>query len=258
MKLEASGLDLGLVDEPLGFEFGEGLVHPPLERRRLDDIRASLRDPSAHGPEVLYSIAMDVCERDDHTALVEQNLLFGICAYSSGLVGNEPVRSQGHVHAISASCGSSTGELYEFWAGEGIVYMQEFSGDDPGRCFAVRAGAGETVLVPPGWAHLTVNATPHQTMAFGAWCVRDYGFDYTEVRARQGLAWYPVVEDDQVCWVPNLHYRTSTLVEKSPDDHREFGIEDGPIYRQWQQRPRDFDFIRRPDVAADLWKDYTP
>jgi hypothetical protein len=32
--------------------------------------------------------------------------------------------------------------------------MQEYVDDDPGRCFAVLAGPGEKVLVPPGWGHV--------------------------------------------------------------------------------------------------------
>ena len=39
------------------------------------------------------------------------------------------------------------------------------------------AKKGEVVIVPPGWGHQTVNANIHAPMVFGAWCVKDYGFD---------------------------------------------------------------------------------
>ena len=152
------GFAIELTDDPLGFTFGADVAHPPLELRRLDDVRASLRDPSADGPDVLYAIAMDTGPAEDRAAQVEQNILFGVCAYAAGLVGDEPVRSQGHVHAVSASCGTSTGELYEFWHGTGIVYMQEFAADDPGRGFAVRASAAHRMVVPPGLSATDISA----------------------------------------------------------------------------------------------------
>ena len=252
------GFAIELTDDPLGFTFGADVAHPPLELRRLDDVRASLRDPSADGPDVLYAIAMDTGPAEDRAAQVEQNILFGVCAYAAGLVGDEPVRSQGHVHGVSASCGPSRAELYEFWHGTGIAYMQEFAADDPGRGFAVRADAGQKVLVPPGWAHLTVNADVTTPMAFGAWCVRDYGFDYGKVRKRQGLAFYPTVQDGAIAWVPNPAYRPARLVEKPPADLRAFGIDERPIYLQWRERPADFDFIPRPDPADPRWAGFVP
>jgi len=89
---------------------------------------------------------------------------FGVVAYASGRLGNEPVRSQGHVHAIAPHCGWSTPELFEIWEGSAIIYAQESDGDDPGRCVAIMAHAGEQVVVPPGWAHCVINAS-----AAGVW-----------------------------------------------------------------------------------------
>ena len=98
--------------------------------------------------------------------------------------------------AVSASCGMSTPEVYEIWAGKAVIYMQEHDGDDPGRCFAVEALPGQVVIVPPGWAHATISADPEQPLTFGAWCVRDFGFDYRGVRAHGGLAFFPLLKED--------------------------------------------------------------
>ena len=150
---------------PLGFEYGPGVFGPTCEIRRLDAIRPSLRDPACTGPDPVYAIAMDVGTEDRRADLLARNLLYGAVAYAAGRLGDEPVRSQGHVHAISASCGASTPELYEIWSGRAVILMQESDGDDPGRCFAVSAGPGETVVVPPGWAHATISADPRRPMA---------------------------------------------------------------------------------------------
>lgn len=173
----------------LGFRYGPGVFGPGVERRTLDAIRPSLRDPAANGPPVVYGIAMDVGRIEDRAELAARMLLFGAVTYAAGRIGEEPVRSQGHVHKVSEHSGWSPLEVYEIWTGRAVVYMQEFAADNPGRCFAVAGGPGAVIVVPPGWAHATISADPTQPLTFGAWCDREYGFEYNEVRARHGLAW---------------------------------------------------------------------
>lgn len=246
------GFDISLTAPELGFSYGAQIFGPPVERRRLDDIRKSLLDPRCAGPEHVYAIAMDVGRGADHTAIRERNLLYGAVVYEKGMLGQEPVRSQGHVHAVSPSCGSSTCELYEIWEGEACIYMQQRAADDPGRCYGVLAGPGQVVLVPPGWAHCTIVADVSGRMAFGAWCVRDYGFEYDGVRAHRGLAWYPVVRDGQLRFLKNECYQTERCVIKRPRHYAEFGLEPGvPIYRQFIDDPDCFAFVARPQSAVD-------
>lgn len=89
---------------------------------------------------------MDVGKECDKEDIISRNLLFGIVTYAKGMIGKGPVRSQGHSHIISPSCGYSTPEVYEIWEGEAIVYMQESGSDDAGNCYAVYAKAGDILI----------------------------------------------------------------------------------------------------------------
>ena len=100
--------------EPFGFCYGKGVFGPEAEIRRLDDIRASLEDPGCTGPEAVYSISMDVGMEEDREEIEKRNLLYGAVTYAAGTLGREPVRSQGHIHAVSISCGSSTPEAVSY------------------------------------------------------------------------------------------------------------------------------------------------
>ena len=259
MNMRHYGLDLTVTREPMGFVYGEGVSGPSPELRRLDDIRKSLKDPQCSGPETVYSIAMDV-RKEEHRALLEQKmLLFGVVTYAAGKLGNEPVRSQGHIHAISPHCGCSTPEVYEIWEGKAIVYMQETAQDNPGRCFAVEAWAGDVVIVPPNWAHATVNADPTRPMTFGAWCDRQYGFEYADVRRHGGLAWFPEVEaDGSISWHRNEAYEPSKLIVKAPEAYTQLQLDGTPIYRQFEQHPDRFDFVPYPDKVQSVWENFTP
>ena len=244
----------------MGFVFGEGCLRPEVENRRLDDIRTGLRDPACEGPEIVYSIAMDVGKIQHRALLEEMFLLYGAVTYAAGRLGAEPVRSQGHIHAVSPHCGWSTPEVYEIWQGRAAIYMQERVEDNPGRCFVVHAGPGEVVIVPPAWAHVTVSADPTTPLTFGAWCDRQYGFEYDTLRARGGIAWYPVSDESGVLnWHPNPHYQTAEFIEKGPESYADLGLRKGvPIYTQFAQDPECFRFVPEPVLAVESWKRFTP
>ena len=252
------GLDMSIHHASLGFSYGDDVTGPMPEIRTLDQIRASLRDPDCDGPEQVYAIAMDVARLQDREELNKRMLLFGVVTYAAGLLGDEPVRSQGHIHRISEHSGWSPPELYEIWQGKAIIYMQEYVCRDAGRCFAVIAGPGDKVLVPPGWGHATISASAQTPLTFGAWCDREYGFEYDAVRAHKGLAWYPLVQDQHIIWQHNPHYSPGRLQVVTPRQYEEFAITDAPIYQQFIDDPARFQFISRPGSVAPLWHHFHP
>jgi glucose-6-phosphate isomerase, archaeal len=240
---------------PLGFRYGTGIFGPPVEYRRLDAIRASLFDPRCCGPDTVYAIAMDIGKICHRESLQDHHLLFGAVTYASGCLGRELVRSQGHVHAASARSGVSTPELMEIWTGQAIVYLQEYIADDPGRCIAIFAREGDVVVIPPAWAHQVISANPNENLTFGAWCVRDYRFEYTEVRSRHGLAWYPLLSEDAVCWQANPMYQTSLLQFCGARLYPELELSGSrPIYAEFERSPEGLSWISDPQPGSEFWE----
>ena len=256
----APGLEIQFMKNPMRFRYGPGMFGPSPEYRSLDAIRPSLRDPNCAGPDPVYAIAMDVGRKDDLEDLRGRMLLFGVVMYACGRLGKEPVRSQGHVHSIAPHCGWSTPELFEIWHGRAIVYGQEKSGDDPGRCVAIEAGPGERVVMPPQWAHFVVNANPNSVLIFGAWCDRQYGFEYTQMRAHHGLAWFPVFSaDEKLTWEANPRYSPSQLQSKKPRPYRELGLSgELPIYHYLRHNPNAIQWISDPQRNSRLWEGFEP
>lgn len=254
------GLPLTATTAPLGWSYGLGAFGPEPTMRGLDAIRASLRDPHCKGPDPVYAIVMDIGLEGHRSDLEQRHLLFGAVAYAAGKLGDEPVRSQGHVHVASPRNGWSTPEVYEIWRGRACILMQETANDDPGRVFAITAGPGEVVLVPPGWAHATISADPYEPLVFGAWCDRAYGFLYDGVRAHGGLAYFPLIEPSgQLQWFANPRYERSPLICRPPRVYREFGLDPGiPIYRQYEQDPARFDWVPNPQLKASHWNAFEP
>jgi glucose-6-phosphate isomerase, archaeal len=254
------GLDIRFPDGSMVFDYGPGVFGPEPEYRSLDAIRASLRDSNCTGPDPVYAIAMDVGRVDDRDELERRMLLFGIVMYASGRLGDGPVRSQGHVHTIAPHCGWSTPELFEIWEGCAIIYGQEGSGDDPGRCVAVEAHPGQRVVVPPGWAHYVVNASERSSLVFGAWGDRQYGFEYTQMRAHHGLAWFPLLTDNgQIWWQANPNYSASKLECRQARLYPELDIQSTvPIYERFRQDPESVQWVSDPARFAALWPGFEP
>ncbi len=254
------GFDIKPLTNPLGFEFGQDCFGPKVENRTLDSIRKSLLEPDCDGPEIVYSIAMDVGKKIHIPELKKRMLLFGVVTYAAGRLGDEPVRSQGHIHKKTAHSGWSPPEVYEIWQGKAIVYMQEFAENNPGRCFAVYAERGDVVIVPPNWAHATISADQSEPLIFGAWCDRDYGFEYEKVRTRKGLAWFPLVMNNgQISWQANHIYDKSRLITKKPGNYSNFGIvESEPVYETFEKNPETFQYVSKPNLKENDWKDFTP
>jgi glucose-6-phosphate isomerase, archaeal len=245
---------------PLGFQYGKDCFGPDVENRTLDSIRKSLKNPNCKGPETVYSIAMDVGKSAHKNILEEKMLLFGVVTFAAGKLGDEPVRSQGHIHKRSSHSGWSPPEVYEVWSGKAIIYMQEKAEENPGRCFAVYAEPGDVVIVPPNWAHATISADPLSPLTFGAWCDREYGFEYDKVRERNGLAWYPVLKSDHsIDWVRNPSYQSTNIIVKRAGDYSFLGIRKNvPIYKQFEMDLDLFQFVSKPYLQKDNWLSFTP
>jgi glucose-6-phosphate isomerase len=254
------GFNIKPTIQPMGFEYGPEVFGPEVENRTLDSIRKSLRDPLCEGPDPVYSIAMDVGKTEHLHLLKQLHLLYGAVTYAAGRLGDEPVRSQGHIHKVSPLSGWSTPEVYEIWSGKAIIYMQETAEDQPGRCFAVVANPGDVVIVPPYWAHATINADAEQPLTFGAWCDREYGFEYDAVRAHNGLAWFPMITNsEKIEWQRNPNYQECELIVKHPEIYKQLGIEPGkPIYTQFEENIRKFEFVPRPQLLKEVWENFIP
>ena len=244
----------------MGFEYDADVLGPSPEFRRLDDIRPSLRDPNCQGPDLLYSIVMDVGRREHLEELKQRMLLVGVVGYAAGRIGDEPVRSQGHIHAVAPHCGWSTPELFEIWEGRAVIYAQERATDDPGRCFAITANVGDKVVVPPQWAHCVINADPERRLVLGAFCDRQYGFVYDEVRAHGGLAWFPVLNQrNEISWEANPKYRKSDLSVRSPRTYAELGVDANlAMYAQFSRDPGTLQWVSEPESVKEFWTDFEP
>lgn len=245
-----AGFGVELDPQALTLRFGPGITTAPAVTRRLDEVRALLRDPRASGPDRLYTIYMDVQVPGRAQALGEHGLGYGAVVYNHGTLGEEALRSQGHVHSAPAATGVAYSEIYEFWHGRGLVYMQDGATADVSDVVVIEAGPGDKVVIPPGWAHTTVNLGDGP-MVFGAVYALEARLLYDPLRRLQGTAHY-VLADGRL--EPNPRYRRVPEARRqAPHELRARGLVHGrPALAGEVAR---LDFVSRPERYPELWAD---
>jgi glucose-6-phosphate isomerase len=96
-------------------------------------------------------------------------------------------------------------------------------------------------------------------MVFGALCDRQYGFVYDGVRARGGLAWFPICDGNTIRWQQNFAYDAQELATGSPRPYVDFGLhEHVPLYRQFEQHADALQWVSDPARVSKLWDGFTP
>jgi glucose-6-phosphate isomerase, archaeal len=243
-----AGFPVRMDPATLTLAFGEGVTTAPAQVRRLDDVRSLLRDPRSEGPEHLYTIYMDIRVPGVADTLRANRLGYGAVVYNSGALGREALRSQGHVHSVAPDTGVGYSELYEFWHGRGLVYMQDSATADVSDVIVVEAGPGDKVAIPPGWAHATVNVG-EGPMAFGAVYALDAELLYDPLRRLQGTAHYVLADgtlepNPRYAKVPPARRASAHLIP-------ECGVLPGrPAMTGDLER---LDFVSRPERYPALW-----
>jgi glucose-6-phosphate isomerase len=143
---------------------------------------------AAHGDVAAYEVR-EYCP-------VGNDLRVGTTSMAPGRIGREYFLTRGHFHARP-----DRGEVYWTQSGEGLLLLHSREGE----CRNLELRAGVCALIPPGWAHRSVN-TGAAPLVFVWTCASDAGQDYGRIAAR-GMRQLVIEQDGRPTVVPNPNYR---------------------------------------------------
>ena len=164
-----------------------GALSPATSRytKRLSDLDGMFHDADAWSREILGKsdpVVYEVSEFRNEGG----DLLIGMTTMRPGKVGDEFYMTRGHFHARR-----DRGEVYNTLSGAGLLLLESRDG----RAEAVEMRHGASALIPPDWAHRTVN-TGSGPLIFSWVCAVDAGHDYAAIRER-GMRLRVVERDGQ-------------------------------------------------------------
>jgi glucose-6-phosphate isomerase len=233
----------------MDLEFGGRRREPDV--RWLYDMKEVLYDKSwlvqAENMELYYMFRDLFLSRSDEQKLIEQGLRYDITIIPPRALGREYVKTAGHYHPLVPGATVSYPELYEVIEGEGVYLLQT---QDGGDVVAISASAGDKVLIPPGYGHITINRS-NRTLKMANFVARDFASLYQPFRELGGGAFFCTIEG----WVKNQRYPTAAdLRLVQPLDKgklRRLGLSRDKEMYPLLREPGRLAFLKRPEQHMD-------
>lgn len=259
VHLVQTGLPIRLGDGAQLF-FNGGLPAVEPSRRSWEELRPVLKDPASCPAGTAYLMYRDICWPRDRERLEEHRLRYDLTVIPAARAGREPVRTHGHYHAPVPGADLTYPELYQVVHGQAWFLLQKPGRGGADEVVVVKARAGDYVLVPPGYGHVTINVGP-VALVIANWVERHFPSSFSEMRARGGAAYHVLQGPGGLDLVPNPAYGEPVplrVVDAFPI--RSLALEDGhPSYPVGAGDPARLAFLvdpgRHREVLAQAWRE---
>jgi len=177
-------------------EFGNKRVKPNV--RTLFDIKDVIYDKlwlSSSDNFELYYMYRDLSLSKNEAAVAkEHSLRYDITVIPPRMLGCEFVKTAGHYHPCVPGTDVTFPEVYEVLSGEAHYVMQQPDNDSIKDVILVKAQQGDKVIIPPGYGHLTINAS-NKVLKMANWVARDFESIYSPIKEKGGGAYFILKEE---------------------------------------------------------------
>ncbi|WML67388.1 MAG: Glucose-6-phosphate isomerase [Methanoregula sp. SKADARSKE-2] len=210
--------------------------------RSIDEMRPVLADPSCEREVPLYFMYRDCAKSDaDWRWLHGHQLRYDMTVIPPAELCGEWVKTKGHYHPKNPA-GVGYPEIYEVLEGEAHYLLQSRRLED---VVLIKARAGDVVVIPPEYGHISINPTPDKTLAMANIVSTAFGSEYGEYEALHGAAYYEMCsgrmqKNEHYPDVPPVRYIDA---KSGHGDHR---FSRGPLYSLIGKR-EDLAFLNTPE-----------
>ena len=160
--------------------------------RYLDDIRKVLYDKewAKTAPNFkLYHMYRGLKKK--------KGLRYDITVIPPRMLGKEWVKTKGHYHV------GNYGEIYSVLKGRAIYLMQKGRKGKLTDAYYVKAKKGEHVIIPPQYAHITINPSLKEELKMANWVSEKCMSDYKGIEEKRGACYFYTKSG----WVKNKKYK---------------------------------------------------
>ena len=171
--------------------------------RTMEEMRSVLADPSCEGSAPLYFMYRDLAKSDaDRQWLRSHTLRYDITVIPPSTLCGEWVKTKGHYHPKNPA-GTGYPEVYEVLEGEAKYLIQSRRPED---IVMISARAGDIVIIPPGYGHISINPSADQTLAMANIVSTAFESEYGEYETLHGAAYYAMSDGtlQKNPWYPKM------------------------------------------------------
>ncbi|MFH1225245.1 MAG: glucose-6-phosphate isomerase family protein [Candidatus Diapherotrites archaeon] len=246
-----SGLPLKLDKKTNRAVFGSGARKVDAVIRTGAEMRQALADADSVEPaKECYYMYRGVCMEHDALEIESAGLRYDITVLPALMLGKEFNKTFGHFHPKVPGTAMSYTEVYEVLQGKAHYILQNPACTE---FFVFEASAGEKVVIPPGYGHVTINPSKTETLVMSDWTAAGFKSDYGVFRERHGAAQYETAKG----WIKNKKYaKVPKMRMVKPREVPEFGFRKGkPMYSLVQEGKLELlDFLKMPADYAKVFE----
>ncbi len=221
--------------------------------RRLFDMKDVIYDRSWLEKKEnfdLYYMYRDLfLSRADGERLRGQDLRYDITIIPPGMLGCEYIKTAGHYHPKVPGGNATYPELYEVLEGEALYLLQR---RDLGDIVAIAASAGDKVLVPPDYGHITINQS-NRTLKMANFVARSFSSIYDPIKEKAGGAYFFTRKG----WIKNERCPEAAELRRAPAPGsallHKIGMSTGREMYPLQKVPGQLEFLTKPDEHMELF-----
>ncbi len=172
-------------------EFGTKRVKPNI--RKLFDMKEVIYDQKwllgTNNVELYYMYRELSLGKNDALTMKEHGLRYDITVIPPRMLGCEFVKTAGHYHPVVLGTDTTFPEIYEVLSGEAHYMMQKLEAGRIKDVILIKAQEGDKVIIPPGYGHLTINAS-NKVLKMANWVARDFESIYSPIKEKGGGAYF--------------------------------------------------------------------
>lgn len=263
MELTASGLPIFLSEDTNRLEFLRGITCGGGGGKNASDMGGLLMGGDPPNPdEHYYDFYRDIVFEKDRPLFQKYDFRYDITAIMPGTVNGECKKTSGHYHGYIEGQSYTYPEVYEVLRGECMFVLQKslnFDRDEEPQIdeiIAVRASAGQAIVIPPFYGHCSVNVG-EGVMLFSNIAVVSCPMFYAPVKRKHGLAVYVTKVGNDVVLVPNPNYTDVPEPRIVRASHSPaLGIcPDESVYQSFVEAPDRFGYLLRPEKYIEEMMD---
>lgn len=232
-------------------QFGETVRVPDI--RMLYDMQEVVYDrewlQSTENFELYYMYRELARQASDLKLMEAAGLRYDITVIPPAHLGREFIKTAGHYHPKAPGAEVSYPEIYQVLEGEATYLLQKAEGSKVLDVVVVEAKAGEAVIIPPDYGHMSINRAD-ETLKMANWVCTRFSSVYGPVRQFNGGAYYLLDEG----FVPNSSYSEIPEIRQfSPANLSELGIFKGEDMYELVNEIEILRFLTEPQEFTELF-----
>lgn len=233
-------------------EFGTKRVKPTV--RMLFDMKDVIYDrewlSGMNNIELYYMYRELSLSKNDALTIKEHNLRYDITVIPPRMLGCEFVKTAGHYHPKVAGTDMTFPEIYEVLSGEAQYLLQKSEDGQIKDVILIKAGIADKVIIPPGYGHLTINAS-NKMLKMANWVACDFESIYEPIKENGGGAYFILDKG----FVKNPRYDSVPEMRLlKPPGLRELGLQKSREMYGLVRDIKKLEFLTKPHEYGWLFK----